>query len=86
MSKQDSKLVASKQRYEIAYIAKKFKVTQAIVRDAALRASKTDKPTRSRKKIEQELFSMGYTVAVTPLKLKSLNLELKEKLASVIPD
>ena len=43
--KQDPKLLAAKQKYEVAYIAKKFGITQKVVREI------TAKVGRSRGKI-----------------------------------
>lgn len=53
--KMDPKLVASKQRAEVAYVAKKMKVTQKIARKIMLEIGGNGKPCRSRRKIESAI-------------------------------
>ena len=56
--KQDPKLVAAKQKFEVAYVAKKFKVTQKKVREVMAILGNNGKMCRSRVKIEKYLKTM----------------------------
>lgn len=53
--KMDRKLVSSKQKWEPADIARKFKCPVALVREAIATANKNGKPCRSRVKVEARL-------------------------------
>lgn len=54
--KMDRKLVAAKERHEIAYIAKKFKIRQVVVRGVVRSIG------RSRAKVYARLREMGYPI------------------------
>lgn len=56
----DRKLVAfsKEQRYEVASVARKFKVPAKYVREVMLEIGKNGKPARSRELIEKELIRM----------------------------
>lgn len=60
--KQDRKLVSAKEKYEAAYIAKKWKIPVADVRKVMKEKGKKGKMARSRKVIYQGLREMGYTI------------------------
>ena len=49
--KQDKKLVAAKEKYEIAYISKKFDISPSEVKNIMLNLGKDGKLCRSRKMI-----------------------------------
>lgn len=54
--KQDPKLAASKQKYEVAFIAKRYGATHKVVRDAIKAVG------RSRKAVYAELERLGYII------------------------
>lgn len=54
--RQDPKLVAAKQKHEINYIAKHYKIPVKVVREAVKKVG------RSKAKVYAELRSLGYTI------------------------
>ena len=54
--KQDPKLVAAKQKYEISYISKRFKIPAKVVRAVAKEIG------RSRVKVYARLRELGYSI------------------------
>jgi len=54
--KQDPKLIAAKQKYEIGYISKRHKIPVKVVREVVKRIG------RSRAKVYAELRNMGYVI------------------------
>ena len=53
--KMDGKEIASKQKWEVSYVAKKFKCKVSLVREAIKTANLNGKPCRSRVKVEKRL-------------------------------
>lgn len=56
--KMDRKLVSSKQKWEPAEIARKFKRPVSMVREAIKTANKNGKPCRSRVKVEKRMLEI----------------------------